>query len=72
VVLRPQFPDSVLYSEAQGIAFDKSRHAPQITRELIAAAEAQAVQTIRDNFVQPTVNAFGYMLDRFTIRWAAP
>jgi hypothetical protein len=72
VVLRPQFPDSVLYSEAQGIAFGKSRQAPQITRELIATAEAQAVQTIRDNFVQPTVNAFGYTLDRFAIRWAAP
>jgi hypothetical protein len=71
VVLRPQFPDSVLYSEAQSIAFDKSRHAPQITRELIGAAETQAVLTIRDNFVQPTVNAFGYTLDRFTIRWAA-
>ncbi len=72
VVLRPQFPDSVLYAQAQSIAFDKSRHAPQITGQLIATAEAQAVQTIRDNFVQPTVNAFGYTLDRFTIRWAAP
>jgi hypothetical protein len=71
VVLRPQFPDSVLYAEAQTIAFDKSRRAPQITRELIGAAETQAVLTIRDNFVQPTVNAFGYTLDRFTIRWAA-
>ncbi len=71
VVLRPQFPDPVLYSQAQSIAFDKSRHAPQIMRELIGAAETQAAQTIRDNFVQPTVNAFGYTLDRFTIRWAA-
>ncbi len=71
VVLRPQFPDSVLYSEAQGIAFNKSRHAPQITRALIGAAETEAVQTIRDNFVQPTVNALGYTLDSFNIRWAA-
>jgi hypothetical protein len=71
VLLRPQFPDSVLYSQAQTIAFDKSQHAPDITRELVSAAETQAVQTIRDNFIQPTVNAFGYALDRFTIRWAA-
>jgi hypothetical protein len=71
VLLRPQFPDSVLYSEAQTIAFDKSQHAPDITRQLVSAAETQAVQTIRNNFIQPTVNAFGYALDRFTIRWAA-
>jgi hypothetical protein len=71
VLLRPQFPDSVLYSEAQTIAFDKSQHAPDITRQLVSAAETQAVRTIRDNFIQPTVNAFGYALDRFTIRWAA-
>ena len=71
VLLRPQFADSVLYSEAQTIAFDKSQHAPDITRQLVSAAETQAVQTIRDNFIQPTVNAFGYALDRFTIRWAA-
>jgi hypothetical protein len=71
VLLRPQFADSVLYSEAQSIAFDKSRHAPDITHQLIAAAETQAVATIRDNFVQPTVNAFGYALDRFSVRWTA-
>jgi len=29
------------------------------------------VRIIRDNFVQPTVNAFGYTLEKFTIRWAA-
>jgi hypothetical protein len=71
VLLRPQFPDSVLYAEAQTIAFAKAQHAPDITRQLVSAAETQAVQTIRDNFIQPTVNAFGYALDRFTIRWAA-
>jgi hypothetical protein len=71
VLLRPQFPDSVLYAEAQSIAFYKARHAPQITGQLIATAETQAVQTIRDNFVQPTVNALGYMLDQFSIRWAS-
>ena len=71
VVLKPQFPESVLYAEAQSIAFFKSQHAPDITRQLVATAEAEAVQTVRDNFVQPTVNAFGYTLDQFTMRWAA-
>jgi hypothetical protein len=42
----------------------------QVTQPLINAAETEAVQTVRDNFVQPTVNAFGYLLDGFTIRWA--
>jgi hypothetical protein len=70
MVLRPQFPESVLYSQAQHIAFYKSVHAPQVTRPLISTAETEAVQTIRNNFVQPTVNAFGYTLDSFTIRWA--
>ncbi|HZC42292.1 MAG TPA: hypothetical protein VE343_16555 [Streptosporangiaceae bacterium] len=71
VVLRPQFPESVLYAQAQSIAFYKARHAPQVTRPLIRTAEAEAARTIRDNFIQPTVNAFGYTLDRFSIRWAA-
>ena len=71
VVLRPQFPQSVLYSQAQQIAFYKANHASQVTRPLISTAEAEAAQTIRDNFIQPTVNAFGYVLDRFTIRWTS-
>ena len=71
MLLRPQFPDSVLYSQAQRIAFYKSRHVPQITRPLIGTAEAEAAQTIRYNFIQPAVNAFGYTLDRLTLRWAA-
>ncbi len=71
VVLRPQFPQSVLYSEAQQIAFYKSQHLPQVTRPLISTAETQAAQTIRDNFIQPTLNALGYRLDRFVIRWSS-
>jgi hypothetical protein len=42
-----------------------------VTRPLISAAESQASQIIRNNFVQPTVNALGYTLDSFTLRWAA-
>ena len=71
VLLRPQFAQSVLYAQAQQIAFYRSTHVRQITRPLINAAESQATLTIRDNFVEPTANAFGYILDRFTIRWAA-
>lgn len=71
VLLRPQFSQAVLYSQAQQIAFYKSQHAPQVTGPLIKTAEAEAAQTIRDNFIQPTLNSLGYLLDRFTIRWAA-
>jgi hypothetical protein len=71
VLLRPQFQDSVLYSQAQQIAFYKSQHAPQVTGPLVSAAETEAAETIRNNFIQPTVNALGYTLDRFTISWAA-
>ena len=70
VVLRPQFAESVLYAQAQQMAFYKSTHVPQITRPLINAAETEAAQTIRDNFIQPTVNALGYTLDSFAITWA--
>ena len=70
VVLRPQFAQSVLYAQAQQLAFYKSTHTPQITRPLITAAETEAAQTIRNNFIQPTVNAFGYKLASFAITWA--
>jgi hypothetical protein len=71
VLLKPQFPESVLYAQAQNIAFYKATHSPQITRGLISTAETEATQTIRNNFIQPTVNALGYMLDGLTLRWAA-
>jgi hypothetical protein len=70
VLLRPQFAESVLYAQAQQLAFYKSTHAPQVTRPLISAAETEATQTIRDNFIQPTVNALGYTLASFAITWA--
>jgi len=70
VLLKPQFPQSVLYAQAQQIAFYKSGHRALVTRPLIATAEAEATQTIRDNFIQPTLNALGYALDRLTVRWA--
>jgi hypothetical protein len=70
VALRPQFSESVLYAQAQQIAYYKSRNAPGVTRPLVRTAETQATRIIRDNFIQPTVNAFGYDLDRFTLLWA--
>jgi hypothetical protein len=70
-LIRPQFSVSVLYSQAQNLAFSQVRQNPQITRPLINAAESQAAQIIRDNFIQPTVNALGYTLAGFTLHWAA-
>ena len=70
-LIRPQFSEAVLYSQAQNLAFSEVRSNPQITRPLISTAEAQAGQIIRNNFVQPTVNALGYTLTSFTIRWSA-
>ncbi|MGP8001621.1 MAG: hypothetical protein ACLPKI_30500 [Streptosporangiaceae bacterium] len=70
VLLRPQFSPAVLYAQAQQIAYYKSTHAPQVTRPLLRSAETEATQTIRDSFVQPTVNAFGYTLKQFTLHWS--
>jgi hypothetical protein len=70
VLIRPQFSQSVLYAQAQQIAFYRSAHVPQITRPLISSAETEAAQTIRNNFIQPTLNSLGYTLSAFTIHWA--
>ena len=72
MVLRPQFPESVLYAQAQQLAFDRSVHSPAVTRPLITAAENEATQTIRGSFIQPTLNALGYTLSRFVLTWASP
>lgn len=69
-LLKPQFSPSVLYGQAQNLAFDQATHNPQVTRPLISAAENEAAQIIRDNFVQPTVNALGYQLVGFTLGWS--
>jgi len=69
-LIRPQFSEAVLYSQAQSIAFSQVRTNPQITRPLIRPAAAEAGKIIRDNFIQPTVNALGYTLVDFTLRWS--
>lgn len=72
LLIRPQFSQSVLYAQAQSTAFYQATHQASVTRPLIGAAEAEAVTMIRDNFIQPTVNALGYTLTQFTIRWLSP
>ena len=69
-LLKPQFSPAVLYGQAQALAFDQATHNPKVTGPLISAAESEAAQIIRDNFVQPTVNALGYTLTGFTLRWS--
>lgn len=69
-VIRPQFDESVLYSQAQNIAFYKATSSPWVTGALTKAAEAEASTIIRDNFIQPTLNALGYDLASFTLRWS--
>lgn len=71
-LIRPQFSETILYAQAQSLAFQQVRTSPQIIRPLIGTAEAQARQIIEDNFIQPTVNALGYTLVDFSIRWSAP
>ena len=68
-IVKPQFAQSVLYAQAQTLAFHQATHNPQVTLPLINAAKAEAEQIIRYNFIQPTVNALGYTLTRFSIRW---
>jgi hypothetical protein len=69
-LIRPQFAESVLYSQAQTIAFQEATHDAQVTRPLLSAAQAEAAQIIRYDFIQPTVNALGYTLAGFTLRWS--
>ena len=69
-LIKPQFAESVLYAQAQNLAFSRVTHMPAVTRPLVGAAESEASQMIRNNFIQPTVNAFGYTVDSFTLRWA--
>ena len=70
-VLKPQFAQSVLYGQAQSLAFYRVNHVSSVTKPLVAAAENEAVTIIRNNFIQPTLNALGYTLTRFSIRWVS-
>ena len=70
VLMKPQFSVAVLYGLAQNMAYYQATHNPQVTRPLIGAAEAEAEQIIRDDFIRPTVNALGYTLARFSLGWS--
>jgi hypothetical protein len=70
-LIRPQFAQSVLYAQAQTEAFYQATHLSSVTAPLIATAEQEATTIIRDNFIVPTVDALGYTVSRFTIRWVA-
>jgi hypothetical protein len=72
VLIQPQFTQSVLYAQAQAVAFQQATHLPSVTKPLVSAAETEATTMIRDNFLQPTVNALGYTLTKFTIQWVNP
>jgi hypothetical protein len=69
VLIRPQFAQSVLYSQAQSVAFQKATQVKSVTRPLIAAAEREASTIIGGNFITPTLNALNYKVSSFTIRW---
>jgi hypothetical protein len=71
VLIKPQFAQSVLYAQAQQVAFQRATTDPAVTQPMIGAAQAEATKIIRDNFIQPTVNALGYKLATFSIRWVA-
>jgi len=71
VLIQPQFAQSVLYAQAQSVAFQQATHLPSVTKPLVSAAETEATTMVRDNFLQPTVNALGYTLTQFTIRWVS-
>jgi hypothetical protein len=68
-LIQPQFSQAVLYAQAQSMAFYQATHLASVTQPLISTAEAQATTMIRNNFIQPTVNALGYTLTQFSIRW---
>jgi hypothetical protein len=69
VLLKPQFAESVVYAQAQNEAFYRVKNVSSVTKPLISAAENEATVMIKNNFIQPTLNALGYDLTSFSIRW---
>ena len=71
-IINPQFAQSVLFAQVQQEAYTQATTVKSVTRPLTAAAEKQAAAIIDGNFITPTLNALGYKISSFTIRWAAP
>jgi hypothetical protein len=69
VLIKPQFSQSVLYSQAQSEAFHQATTLASVTQPLIAAAEREATTIVGGNFVTPTLNALDYKVSQFVIRW---
>jgi hypothetical protein len=72
VLIKPQFSQSVLYSQAQTVAFQQATTLKSVTQPLIAAAERQAGTIIDGNFITPTLGALNYKVSQFTIHWVSP
>jgi hypothetical protein len=72
VLIKPQFSQSVLYAQAQSVAFQQATTLKSVTQPLIAAAERQAGTIIDGNFITPTLAALNYKVTQFTIRWVSP
>jgi hypothetical protein len=72
VLIKPQFTQSVLYAQAQGVAFQQATTLKSVTQPLIAAAERQAGTIIDGNFITPTLAALNYKVSQFTIHWVSP
>jgi len=72
VLLKPQFSQSVLYAQAQSVAFKQATTLKSVTQPLIAAAERQADTIIDGNFITPTLAALNYKVSQFTIHWVSP
>ena len=72
VLIKPQFSQSVLYAQAQGVAFQQATTLKSVTQPLIAAAERQAGTIINSNFITPTLAALNYKVSQFAIHWVSP
>jgi hypothetical protein len=72
VLLKPQFSQSVLYAQAQSVAFQQATTLKSVTTPLIAAAERQASTIINGNFITPTLAALNYKVSQFSIHWVSP
>ncbi len=72
VLIKPQFTQSVLYTQAQTEAFQQATQKESVSQPLIAAAEKEAATIIGTNFITPTLNALRYKVTAFSIRWVAP
>jgi hypothetical protein len=72
VLIKPQFAQSVLYAQAQSVAFQQATTLKSVTQPLIAAAERQATTIINGNFITPTLTALHYKVSQFTIHWVSP